>query len=73
MAQDKGASQATGLSQAEPQSSQGLGPSGFDPSRCRHGVNRGTEWCEPCFRAEQRERWGHSPWGYCDYLGRSRG
>lgn len=37
--QDQGASaQPTGLSRAEPQSAQGLGPSGFDPSRDENGV-----------------------------------
>lgn len=45
MTQDNGASaEPTGLSQAEPQSSQGLGPSGFDPLRGPLGEAAMREW-----------------------------
>lgn len=40
---------------------------------CAHGVKREAAWCEPCFRNEQRTRWGYSPWDFCDYLGRVSG
>jgi hypothetical protein len=40
---------------------------------CPHGVKRENQWCERCFRDEQRARWGYSPWDYCDFLGRARG
>lgn len=42
-------------------------------SECPHGRNRDNEWCEPCFRKEQRKRWGYSPWDYADFLGRANG
>lgn len=40
---------------------------------CPHRRDRDKEWCEPCFRAEQRKRWGHSLRDYCDFLGRTNG
>jgi len=40
---------------------------------CKHGVNRCRHWREPCFRREQKQRWGYSPWDYCDFLGRRSG
>jgi hypothetical protein len=40
---------------------------------CPHGRNREREWCEPCFRKEQRQRWGYSSYDYCDLFGRGHG
>lgn len=40
---------------------------------CPHGKRPGEAWCEPCFRAEQRQRWGYSPHDYCDFIGRANG
>jgi hypothetical protein len=41
--------------------------------RCPHEKNREQEWCEHCFRSEQRTRWGYSPHDYCDFMGRGHG
>jgi hypothetical protein len=40
---------------------------------CKHGKQHDSEWCESCFRKEQRQRWGYSNYDYCDLLGREHG
>lgn len=42
---------------------------------CEHGKDRSVEWCEPCFRNEQRKKYPDSSLyaGYCDFLGRGHG
>jgi hypothetical protein len=44
-----------------------------DLKECPHGKKRDEEWCEPCFRTEQRKRWGYSLYDYCDLVGRGHG